>query len=258
MDEVRTVWAFIAERWTGHADAEPMAVLAVSAAVIVLTSIPRCWRVLRQASTIVHEMGHVLAAWLTGRRVVGIRLHSDTSGLTVSTGKPQGPGMLLTLLAGYPAPGLLAVTMAGLASGGYAGASLTAYNLVILLALLLSRNVIGILSCLASFAATGLVWWVNREDVVAYVVMALAVFYAWAGLRGTLDVMTVHFRALSRGRAGHRRAGTQRAAQQAAQSDAGKAAYALGAVRVPAWLWLVLFFLVSLGCVVAVVWLIMR
>ena len=39
-----------------------------------------------------------------GARVVCIRLHSDTSGLTVSSGRPSGPGMVVMLLAGYLAP----------------------------------------------------------------------------------------------------------------------------------------------------------
>ena len=40
----------------------------------------------------------------SGRRLDGIRLHSDTSGLTVSRGKPTGIGMVLTAAAGYTAP----------------------------------------------------------------------------------------------------------------------------------------------------------
>ena len=43
-----------------------------------------------------HEAGHALTAVLTGRRLTGIRLHSDTSGLTLSTGRPSGPGMVAT------------------------------------------------------------------------------------------------------------------------------------------------------------------
>ena len=43
----------------------------------------------------------------TGRKLHGIRLHSDTSGLTLSAGRPTGPGMILTLLAGYVAPPLV-------------------------------------------------------------------------------------------------------------------------------------------------------
>ena len=38
------------------------------------------------AVTIAHEGGHAVAALLTGRRLRGIRLHSDTSGLTLSAG----------------------------------------------------------------------------------------------------------------------------------------------------------------------------
>ena len=37
------------------------------------------WRLSRNAITIAHEGGHGLIALLTGRRLDGIRLHSDTS-----------------------------------------------------------------------------------------------------------------------------------------------------------------------------------
>lgn len=62
------------------------------------------WRLSRNAITIAHEGGHGLIALLTGRSLSGIRLHSDTSGLTVSRGKPTGLGMILTAAAGYTAP----------------------------------------------------------------------------------------------------------------------------------------------------------
>lgn len=61
------------------------------------------WRLARRVLTMVHEGGHALAAVLVGRRLEGILLHSDTSGLTVSRGKRTGPGMVLTALAGYRA-----------------------------------------------------------------------------------------------------------------------------------------------------------
>ena len=63
--------------------------------------------------TIVHEAGHALVAVLVGRRLSGIRLHSDTSGLTLTKGKPYGPGMVLTALAGYVAPSLLGLGSPG-------------------------------------------------------------------------------------------------------------------------------------------------
>src|SRR5215813_13225052 len=65
------------------------------------------WRWARNAITIAHEGGHALVAVLSGRKLQGIRLHSDTSGLTLTRGRRTGPGMVLTLAAGYSAPSLL-------------------------------------------------------------------------------------------------------------------------------------------------------
>ena len=66
----------------------------------VLVVLPPLWSVTRHVVTLVHEAGHAIVALLTGRRLNGIRLHSDTSGLTVSSGKPRGPGMIATAAAG--------------------------------------------------------------------------------------------------------------------------------------------------------------
>ncbi len=44
----------------------------------------RLWLPARNAITIAHEGGHGLVALVSGRRLEAIRLHSDTSGLTVS------------------------------------------------------------------------------------------------------------------------------------------------------------------------------
>src|SRR5690349_9566694 len=85
------------------------------ALAVVLTRVP--WRIGRNAITIAHEGGHALVALLTGRRLQGIRLHSDTSGLTVSAGRPTGPGMVCTLLAGYVAPSLIGLAGAWVLGG---------------------------------------------------------------------------------------------------------------------------------------------
>ena len=49
------------------------------ALLLVLSGSP--WRLARNIVTIVHEAGHALVAVLVGRRLQGIRLHSDTSGV---------------------------------------------------------------------------------------------------------------------------------------------------------------------------------
>ncbi len=71
-------------------------VLAALAAAALLVLSPALWRPCRHAVTIAHEGAHGLVALAAGRRLSGIRLHSDTSGLTVSAGRPTGLGMVLT------------------------------------------------------------------------------------------------------------------------------------------------------------------
>ncbi|WP_322748156.1 MULTISPECIES: M50 family metallopeptidase [unclassified Frankia] len=124
-------------RWTAIAG-------AAVALLVVLNN--RLWPLARHVITIAHEGGHALAAVGSGRRVGGIRLHSDTSGVTVSAGRPTGPGVVITVAAGYITPSIL----------GLGGAALLAANQVSLLlrlsvALLLGvlvaiRNAFGVLS----------------------------------------------------------------------------------------------------------------
>ena len=123
---------------------------AVVAAVLVLA--PRTWRVTRHVVTIVHEGAHGVAALLTGRRLSGIRLHSDTSGVTVSVGRPRGPGMVLTAAAGYVGPALLGLGAAALLAAGHAVALLWAVLVLLALLLVQIRNWFGLWSVLVSGA----------------------------------------------------------------------------------------------------------
>jgi hypothetical protein len=88
---------------------EPASWVVVATGVIALAAVALddVWRWSRNVVTIVHEGGHALAAVVTGRRLTGIRLHSDTSGLTLSVGRPSGPGMVVTTAAGYLSPSLI-------------------------------------------------------------------------------------------------------------------------------------------------------
>jgi hypothetical protein len=88
-------------------------VVATGVAALAAVALDSVWRWSRSVVTIVHEGGHAAAALLTGRRLTGIRLHSDTSGLTLSVGRPSGPGMVVTAAAGYLSPSL--VGLAGVA-----------------------------------------------------------------------------------------------------------------------------------------------
>ena len=135
------------------------ALLATAAAAAVLVLSPALWRSTRHVVTIAHEGAHGVVALAAGRRLSGIRLHSDTSGLTVSAGRPTGPGMVLTCAAGYTGPALFGLGAAALLASGHAIGLLWA--LLVLLALLLVqiRNWYGLWSVLATgavvVAATG-------------------------------------------------------------------------------------------------------
>ena len=117
---------------------------------LVATRVP--WRIGRNAITIAHEGGHALAAVLTGRRLTGIRLHSDTSGLTLSAGRPRGPGMVFTLLAGYVAPSLVGLAGAWLLGGNRITMLLWVAVALLLAMLVMIRNVFGVVSIVVTTA----------------------------------------------------------------------------------------------------------
>ncbi|TWH72801.1 peptidase M50B-like protein [Modestobacter roseus] len=139
--------------------------LALSAAAaLLLVLAPGLWRHTRHAVTIAHEGAHGLAALATGRRLAGIRLHSDTSGVTVSAGRPTGAGMVFTAAAGYTGPGLFGLGAAALLAAGYAVGLLWALLGLLALLLVQIRNWYGLWSVLVTgtlvFAAT---WWLPAQ-----------------------------------------------------------------------------------------------
>lgn len=234
-EPVMSFFALVADRWGAEAVLQPFQMALAALLAFSVSLLPWTWRVARQAATIVHEMGHVIAAFLVGRRVRGIKLHTDTSGVMISSGKPRGLGILVTMLAGYPAPSLFAVALAVLAGTGHSGAALTLYQLVVLCCAFLAINLFGLFSALVSVGVTGVIWWYGEPDLIAFTVVALAVFYAVAGLRCTFDVIAAHRNA---------------APGQVLTTDAAQAARAT-IVPVPAAFWL--FFFILLGAISLIV-----
>lgn len=204
-------------------------VLAASLAALAVVLVTPVWRTARHVVTIAHEGAHAVAAMLTGRRLDGIRLHSDTSGLTVSAGRPRGFGMVLTAFAGYVGPGLVGLGAAWLLRQGYAVGLL--WLLVALLALLLLkiRNWFGLWSVLVSGAAlVGVSWWLDEpaQSAVAY---SVTWFLLLGAVRPVLELQS------------------QRSRGRARTSDADQLGRLTGT---PGVVWVVVFFLVTLGCLV--------
>jgi hypothetical protein len=157
MDTLSEIWQQVRSIQTPPPWWLSVATILVALALIV----PRpVWPITRNVVTIAHEGGHALVALLTGRRLAGIQLHSDTSGVTVSAGKPSGLGMILTAFAGYVAPSLFGLGAAWLLAGGRVLATLWFATILLALMFLMIRNLYGALTV----AVTGTLifaisWW---------------------------------------------------------------------------------------------------
>ncbi|MDQ1036255.1 putative membrane protein [Streptomyces sp. V3I8] len=220
-----TVWD---EVFGSQPDPDTWVVVATLVAALAVIVPHPVWRLSRNAITIAHEGGHGLVALLTGRSLDGIRLHSDTSGLTVSRGKPTGLGMILTAAAGYTAPPLLGLGGAALLGAGHITALLWLATLLLVAMLVMIRNAYGALTVLVSGGTFVAVSWLTGPQVQAAFAYAVVWFLLLGGVRPAFELQA------KRGRGG------------AGDSDADQL---FRLTRAPAGLWLFFFHVVSLCAV---------
>jgi len=198
-----------------------------AAATIVL--VPVLWRPCRNVVTIAHEGGHALVATLGGRQLDGIRLHSDTSGLTVSRGRPRGPGMVLTLLAGYSAPALLGLGAAWLLGLGYSVGLLWLLLAALALLLVQVRNWFGLWSVLATAAVIFAVTWFGSALMQSVFALLVTAFLLLGALRTVVELQGSR----------SRRGGTASDADQLARLT-----------HIPGLLWVGVFLIIAITCAV--------
>jgi hypothetical protein len=201
-----------------------VALTALIAAVAVLYR--PVWVVLRHAVTIAHEGGHAAVAAATGRRLQGVRLHSDTSGLTVSSGRPTGAGVVLTLLAGYLSPSALGLAAAAALWAGHVRPVLWAAIVLLAALLLMIRNLFGVLSVVVTAALlVGVAGWapVSWQAPAAYL---LTWFLLLSAPRPVVELQTARRR------------------RQARASDADQLA---SLTRVPGLVWVGVFLLLTVA-----------
>ncbi len=156
-----------------------LVVLTAAAALAVVIE-RRFWQLFRNAITIAHEGGHALVAVLCGRRLRSIRLHSDTSGLTVTRGRPTGLGMVLTLMAGYLFPSLIGLGGAILLAAHRITLGLWIFICLLLLMLFMIRNLYGALAVIVTGGVAFIVSWYASSQVQA----VFAYFAVWLLLIG--------------------------------------------------------------------------
>lgn len=198
-----------------------VAVLGVLALVIVAS--PAGYRVIRHGVTVLHEAGHAVVALMVGRRLSGIRLHSDTSGVTVSRGRARGPGMIATMIAGYPTPALLALLATVVLNAGYAVGLLWALVALSAAMALFVRNVYGFVVLFALGGGVGVLSWTMPSVVLS----GLAYLMVWtlllAAPRSVFELSGQRRRAVRTGR----RDATSDAAQLAGLTSVAAAVWVL-------------------------------
>jgi peptidase M50B-like protein len=178
------------------AQPDPPAVLVLVTALLALAvvAVRPLWRIARNAVTIAHEGGHALAALLTGRKLRGIRLEFDTSGLTLSAGRPTGPGMIVTLMAGYIAPSLVGLAGAWILGGNRITLLLWLAVVLLLLMLINIRNAFGIVSVVITGAIVLAVSWYATPQVQAAFAYAGVWFLLIGGVRPVSELQKLRRR----------------------------------------------------------------
>jgi hypothetical protein len=223
----------VTDLWDKLLGAQPdppaLLVLVTALLALVVVAFRPLWRIARNAITIAHEGGHALVALLTGRKLRGIRLEFDTSGLTLSAGRPTGPGMMLTLLAGYLAPSLIGLAGAWILGGNRITLLLWVAVVLLLLMLINIRNVFGAVSVVITGVIVFAVSWYASPQVQAAFAYAGVWFLLMGGVRPVGELQRLR----SRGRM--------------PESDADQLGYI---THVPAIVWVGLFGLVNLAALV--------
>jgi len=226
-----SVLARLWDRVSGSQPLPPAWVVVLTgliAIAVVLDS--RSWRLAGKVITIAHEGGHALVSLLSGRRLDGIRLHSDSSGVTYSRGKRTGPGLVLTAAAGYVMPSLLGAGAAWLLAERHLTAMLWLVLVLLAATFLAIRNLFGALAVLVTAGGVFVVSYYAPAAVQAGFAYLAVWFLLFGGLRPVVELARGRRQRWSRG------------------SDAEQLARLTGA---PVGLWISLFVLVALAALIA-------
>jgi peptidase M50B-like protein len=177
------------ERVSGSQALPPSWVVAVTGlAALLIVLDAHSWRLASKVITIAHEGGHALVSVLSGRRLEGIRLHADSSGVTYSRGKRYGPGLVLTAAAGYVTPPLLGAGAALLLAERHVTAMLWLALALLAATFLAVRNAFGAAAVLATAAGVFAISYFASAAVQAGFAYLAAWFLLFGGVRPVLEL----------------------------------------------------------------------
>lgn len=169
----------------------PSVVLGFALAGVVLAVYGPAWRLAGYPVTIVHELGHVVAALTAGFRLRGVTVRGDLSGAT-NFWSHSTPGTLWTMWWGYPAPAVVGWALVWAAVHGWARLALGILVVCLALVFLLSRSWLTVAVVLTSGVAFGLVGWYGSPWLCTVVVYAFAWLLTVGAVRGLWAVVRAH------------------------------------------------------------------
>src|SRR5436309_1075379 len=184
-----SVLARLWDRVSGSQPLPPARVIGLTGLLalgVVLST--QSWRLAGKVITIAHEGGHALVSVLSGRRLDGIRLHSDSSGVTYSRGRGNGPGLVLTAAAGYIMPSLLGAGAACLLAAGHLTAMLWLALVLLAATFLAIRNLFGAAAVLVTAGAVFAVSYYASAAVQAGFAYLAAWFLLFGGVRPAFEL----------------------------------------------------------------------
>ena len=191
-----------AELWNKVLDAfsraEPPLVTPVEVLLAVVVagalSVPgRSWRYFGLLATATHEMGHAVAAIVSGQRLSGIRLGLDHSGATTTYSRSR-LASAWSCFWGYPVPAIVGATFVWCGFNGWGPAAITGGGLALAASLLFLRNLTGILITITAIAGTLFLIVVVPPAFVGHVAVILGLALMVAAVRDLIKLANVHIR----------------------------------------------------------------
>ena len=168
--------------------------LALALVIAAALSVPRrSWKYFGLLATATHEMGHAVAALLSGQRLSGIRLRLDHSGTTTTYSRSR-LASAWSCFWGYPVPAIVGAAFVWCGFNGWGPAAITAGGLALAASLLFLRNLAGILITFTAIAVTLLLVLLVPEAFVGHVAVILGMALLVAAVRDLIKLAHLHLR----------------------------------------------------------------
>lgn len=161
--------------------------------VSIALSVPRkTWQWFGLLATVVHEIGHAVAALMTGRVVNGITLEADHSGGTTTEGTSR-LGAIWSGFWGYPVPAVYGAAMVYAGCAGYGAAALFVCAVLAVATILFIRNGTGLLIILGVSIISTLLALLTPHVFAGHVVIVIGLAMLVAAVRDVVNVVSLHF-----------------------------------------------------------------